>query len=233
MDIIVTTFLTKGKDPQRELSWDKDDFSIMEKFYNSVIQNDLYCLILHDNCTKEFIEKYECNNVKFIKVKHSGLNCVDVRWGLYARLFDIFRIGRCFCCDISDVIILKNPFNFIEQGKIYCGDEPKIIKDNNWITKRFALMKGDDIQEMYKTYCDNTVLNAGIIGGSISDMRNIANRIHNILLESNVTTTTVDMCAFNHVLYTYYEDVLIHGTPVNTEFWKEDIDNQICWFKHK
>ena len=32
MDIIVTTFLTKGKDPQRELNWDKDDFSIMEKF---------------------------------------------------------------------------------------------------------------------------------------------------------------------------------------------------------
>lgn len=94
-------------------------------------------------------------------------------------------------------------------------------------------MKGDDIQEMYKTYCDNIVLNAGIVGGSIEDIRNIANRINKILLETNVTNTTVDMCAFNHVLYTYYGDSIVHGEPVNTEFRKEDVDNNICWFKHK
>ena len=41
------------------------------------------------------------------------------------------------------------------------------------------------------------------------------------------------MCVFNHVLYTYYENIIIHGQPVNTVFRAEDIDNETAWFKHK
>lgn len=233
MDFILTTFLTKNIDPQRKINWDKNDFSIIERFYNSIIKNNLYCIILHDDCTKEFIEKYETETIKFIRVKHSGLNVIDIRWSLYERFFNVFKDGRCFCVDISDVVVLKNPFNFIENGKVYCGDETVKNKENRWMTSRFLLMKGDNIENTYKDYLDNNILNAGILGGSICDLKVIVSKMSKILLETNISKTTVDMCAFNHVLYTYYEDVLIHGAPVNTEFRKEDINNQICWFKHK
>ena len=37
----------------------------------------------------------------------------------------------------------------------------------------------------------------------------------------------------NYVLYTYYSDKIIHGSPVNTVFNNYETDNKIAWFKHK
>ncbi len=234
MDFIISTFFTSEKDPQRPNKWGNDDFSIIKEFYDSVVKHDLNCLILIDNSSDEFIKNYQTEKVKFIRCDSSGLNMVDIRWKLYYNLLnertDIFR---AFFLDVSDVVILKNPFKFIDDDKIYCGDEENINLNNDWMIRRYSLLNNSEINKKLNSYLSKKVINAGILGGYREYLIDITKKIKDILSESKIKHTTVDMCVFNHVLYTNYENKLIHGLPVNTVFRANDLNNQIAWFKHK
>lgn len=234
MDCIITTYFTTDRDPQRFNVWAKDDFSIIERFYNGLVEHDLNAFILVDNTSDEFIKKYETDKIKFIKSDSSGLNMVDVRWGLYNNLLKSkVDIDRVFFLDVSDVLILKTPFNLIESDKIYCGDEECINISNVWMMERYNLLNQHLILNSLGSYSSKQVLNAGILGGERSLMLEITEKIANILNISKVTITTVDMSVFNHVLYSEYESKLVHGMPVNTVFRDYDIHNQDAWFCHK
>jgi len=159
---------------------------------------------------------------------------VDIRWKLYYNLLnertDIFR---AFFLDVSDVVILKNPFKFIDDDKIYCGDEENINLNNDWMIRRYSLLNNSEINKKLNSYLSKKVINAGILGGYREYLIDITKKIKDILSESKIKHTTVDMCVFNHVLYTNYENKLIHGLPVNTVFRANDLNNQTAWFKHK
>ena len=234
MDCIITTYFTSDKDPQRPEIWANDNFSIIENFYNGVTQHGLNCIILIDNSSDNFIKKYETDKIKFIRCDSSGLNMVDIRWKLYANLLKSRPdIKRVFFIDVSDVLILKNPFNFIEPGKIYCGDEDSINMKNSWMMDRYFLLNQPAILNKLSNYANKQIVNAGVLGGDRILIMEIAEKISHLLSISNITSTTVDMCTFNHVLYMDYEDKLVHGLPVNTVFKSYDIHNKIAWFCHK
>jgi hypothetical protein len=234
MDFIITTYFTSEKDPQRPHMWANDDFSIIKNFYDSVVKHNLNCIILIDNSSDEFIKKYQTDKITFVRCDSIGLNVVDVRWGLYKKLL-INRpdILRAFFVDVSDVVILKNAFNFIESEKIYCGDEEIINSDNKWMVHRYALINHPEINTLNSNYINKKVLNAGILGGSRDYLLDITDKISEILDYSKIKTTTVDMCVFNHVIYTNYENNVVHGKPVNTIFRTNDVNNNVAWFKHK
>jgi hypothetical protein len=56
--------------------------------------------------------------------------------------------------------------------------------------------------------------------------------IHQYYNNDNCTSYTGDMGAFNYLVRTQYNDKVIHGKPVNTEFKKYETDSS-CWFQHK
>jgi hypothetical protein len=235
MDYIVTTYFTSEKDPQRSDIWANDDFSIIKDFYESVIKHNLNCIILIDNSTDEFIKKYKTNKIEFVRCDSSGLNMVDIRWKLYNKILNERKeIKRAFFLDVSDVIILKNPFGYIVPDKIYCGDEENINIKNDWMNHRYALLKNPEVNEKMINYLNKKILNAGILGGERNYLIGITKKMAEMLDSSKITHTTVDMCVINHVLYTYTKkDMLIHGSPVNTVFRKNEINNEVAWFKHK
>ena len=235
MDCIITTYFTSEKDPQRSDIWANDDFSIIKDFYESVIKHNLNCIILIDNSTDEFIKKYKTNKIEFVRCDSSGLNMVDIRWKLYNKILNERKeIKRVFFIDVSDVIILKNPFEYIVPDKIYCGDEENINIKNNWMTHRYDLLKNPEVDEKIINYLNKKILNAGILGGERNYLIGITKKMAEMLDFSKITHTTVDMCIINHVLYTYTKkDMLIHGLPVNTIFRRNEINNEVAWFKHK
>jgi hypothetical protein len=234
MDYIITTYFTSEKDPQRPHVWANDDFSIIKNFYYSVLKHNLNCIILIDNSTDDFIKKYQTDKITFVRCDSVGLNMVDIRWGLYNKLLkNRPDILRAFFVDISDVVILKNAFDFIESDRIYCGDEEMINSENKWMIHRYELINQPEINILNNKYINKKVLNAGILGGSRDYLLDITNKISEILNFSKIKITTVDMCAFNHVLYTNYENILVHGEPVNTIFRTNDVNNNVAWFKHK
>ena len=234
MDCILTTYFTSEKDPQRPNAWANDDFSIIEKFYNGLVEHKLNCIILIDNSSDKFIKKYETDRIKFLKSDSKGLNMVDIRWKLYVNLLKTRTdIDRVFLLDVSDILILKNPFNFIQPDKIYCGDEDSINMYNDWMMDRYFLLNNPEIINNLAIYINKQVLNAGILGGERKTILGISEKISKLLDSSKITSTTVDMCTFNHVLYMDYEDKLIHGLPVNTVFKSYDVNNKNAWFCHK
>lgn len=231
MNIIITTFFTNGLDPQRNLKWADDDFSIIKDFYESIIRLDLNCLILIDNSSDSFVRKYETSKIKFQRVDSSGLNLVDIRWKIYNDILLNNNYEYVFFLDISDIIILKDPFPFLSDNNIYCGDENDCNINNSWMLNRYYLLR-NSISSI-DHYINKIILNAGILGGKSDKLIEITKEIANILNVANIKSTTVDMCAFNHVLRSYYNDNIIHGLPVNTIFRANDFNNDIAWFKHK
>lgn len=234
MDFIITTYFTSEQDPQRSRTWANDDFSIIKPFYESVIKHNLNCIILIDNSSEEFIKKYKTDKITFVRCDSSGLNMVDVRWGLYNKLLasrpDILR---AFFVDVSDVVILKNAFDFINSETVYCGDEESINCNNKWMMTRYRLIDYPGINTLNEKYLNKKVLNAGILGGSRNHLLDITNKISEILDYLKIKKLTIDMCVFNHVIYTNYENIISHGMPVNTVFRLEDINNKVAWFKHR
>jgi hypothetical protein len=234
MNCIFTTFFTKGNDPQRTQNWIPDDFNKIKDFYNSILLNNLNCNIFHDSFSEEFIDKYQTKKVNFIRSDSSGLNLLDVRWSIYKRyLENDSLIDNIFCVDISDVVVLNDPFIHIENDRIYCGDEEEINEKSNWMLHGYDCLKNQEIKDNAFNYLPKKILNAGILGGQKNIIYDVICKIVDILETSNVQHATVDMSALNYVLYTYYPDKIIHGFPVNTVYNKYETENQNAWFRHK
>jgi hypothetical protein len=214
MDYIFTTYFTSGNDPQRSGSWPSNDFNIIKDFYNSVVQHELNCVILHDHCSTEFIEQYSTDKVTFIKVDKVLLNMVDYRWKLYHNLLEeMTEIKNVYCLDISDVVILRDPFTSMQKEIIYIGDEECTNKENWWMLHRYEMLGLNPIE-----YIDKKVLNCGIMGGNRTMMLEATKTIALILEKGNVTNTTTDMAAANHVVYTNYTNKFVSGLPLNTKY---------------
>jgi len=233
VDIICTTFFTSGLDPQKNIKWETNGFEKISEFYNSIKTLDLNCVIFYDELSDLFINEYSTDKIKFEKVNPSSLNLIDVRWVIYKDYLEKNKkINRVFFTDISDIVVLKNPFNFITKNVIYCGDEEMLNNDSLWMKHCYMCLKHLDVQKINECY-KHKVLNAGILGGEKDLIYDVINKMSDILINSNIKHTTVDMCTLNYVLYTYYSDKIIHGLPVNTVFNNYETDNKIAWFKHK
>ena len=217
MNAIFTTYFTGEKDPQRPYSWKPDDFELIKEFYNSVIKYDLNCYILHDNLSTEFVEKYATEKITFIRVDKIKLNAVDYRWQLYYNLLNELKdIKKVFCLDISDVVILKDPFKLVKANKLYIGDEMCKNIENNWMIARYNMIK--HVTTVPDSLLLKPVLNCGILGGSRKVVLDVTKKMAKILEDANITETTVDMVAANTVAYLYYEDNIVHGSPLNTKY---------------
>lgn len=234
MNYIFTTYLTKGNDPQRTIKWKEDDFHTIKEFYESVLTHDLDCLIFHDSLSELFINTYQTDKIKFIYSNSSDLNLIDIRWILYKNYLETHNeIENLFCLDISDVIIQNNPFFYIDNQKIYCGDEEQINEQSNWMLHNYDCLNNQEIKNNDQNYLKQKILNAGIVGGSRDIILIIINKMVEILKKSNIKYTTVDMAVLNYVLYTYFPNKIVHGYPVNTIYNQYEKDNYTAWFKHK
>jgi hypothetical protein len=233
MNVIVTTFFTSGIDPQKNIKWENNQFDKISTFYNSIKSLNLNCIIFYDELSDIFVKEYSTEKIRFIKVNSSRLNMIDVRWLIYKDFLDKNdNVNNVFFTDISDVTILKDPFNHIRDGFIYCGDEENINSESLWMKHCYRCLNNLDETKL-KNIDDKKILNAGILGGNSRLINDVISKMCEILIESNVKHTTVDMCTLNYILYSYYSDIIIHGTPVNTVFNNYEKDNKIAWFKHK
>jgi len=241
MNTIFTTYFTTSVDPQRPMTWPSNDFNIIKDFYNSVIKHKLNCVILHDNCSPEFIEQYSTDKIKFVKVDEVKLNMVDYRWRLYHNLLEEMpEVKNVYCLDISDVVILKNPFKSMKKNMIYIGNEECKNKENWWMMERYKSINHTEVTGYVSEFSDKQVLNCGILGGNREMMLDVTEKMATILEEANVTKTTVDMVVANAVVYRHYGESFVSGLPLNTKyrggafaFNGEDNGADQAWIQHK
>ena len=135
--------------------------------------------------------------------------------------------------DISDVTVLKNPFEMAEKGKIYVGDEETTFGESDWIANRVRLINSLTCRINSIAIASKQLLNCGIFGGHRDTILPVLEEIASKIELYDVKDDTVDMVALNEVLHINYSEQIVYGKPLNTQFWKWDFNNKECYFQHK
>ena len=221
-----------------------DDFALIQNWYYSIINLKLNGIIFHNNFSTETCQNYENEYIKFIKIDFENkFNPNVFRYHIYSEFLknNTLDIENLFFTDISDVVVLKNPFEQklfrANQNHIFCGDEPEILA-NNWMIDHCEHLRNkiQDFKRFENQYKNQTLLNCGVFGGNIKIIKPFVEQLWQIHQENNFdnyTKFTGDMGAFNYLIRSKYNNFLLHGAPINTVFKAYDIHNEQCWFSHK
>ena len=241
--LILASHITGIYDVNRNTVLPNDDFSIVSTWAKSISALGLQGIIFHNNFSEATCKANENEHIRFIKVDYNSQYNPNVfRYFIYYEFLNLYAhtIENIFFTDVSDVVVLKNPFQekvYLENpNSIFCGDEPEILA-NDWMQQHAQHLRNKitDYTAYETNFKNEVLLNCGIIGGTIAVIRPFVRKlwaIHKKYNFDNQTLYTGDMGAFNYLIRTQYNHNVVHGNPVNTEFKKYEFSDS-CWFKHK
>lgn len=243
-NLILACHLTGIYDVNRNTVLPGDDFKLVKDWVESIAALQLKAVLFHNNFSDDTCAKYEGKFLQFIKVPYAGgFNPNVYRYFMYDDFIknNSSSIDNLFVTDITDVVVLQNPFIQPEftsnSSALFCGDEPQVL-NNAWMNAHSTHLRNSivDFENYERTFKDATLLNCGIIGGNSQIMQQFISalcQVHNKHNQNNQTAYTGDMGAFNYVARTDFNQKLIHGSPVNTVFKSYETGRQDCWFRHK
>ncbi len=242
--LILACHITGIYDVNRNNVLKDDDYGLVKEWAESVRVLGLSGVIFHNNFSKSTVQKYQNECIEFVEIEHDRqFNPNVYRYLVYQDYLNKYNKGikSLFVTDVSDVVVVKNPFEDAlfknDTNILFCGDEPKIL-DNDWMKNHSEYLRNQiadyaDYEEQFK---NETLLNCGIIGGSIHVMQELIEKLsqtHRHYNSNNQTAYTGDMGAFNYIARTQFNDRLHHGLPCNTVFKEYQTERQDCWFRHK
>ena len=220
-----------------------DDYDLVKVWANSIRDLNQQGIIFNNNFSDKTVAKYQSENIIFNSVQHDSRFSPNVfRYFVYRDfLSQHSEIENLFLTDVSDVIVIQNPFIqelfFQNPDKLFCGDEPKQL-NNNWMNEHSNHLRSkiSNYANYEKKFANEILLNCGIIGGSRKIMSEFLNKlcaIHENYNYDNETSYTGDMGAFNFLVRTEFKTRVIHGEPVNTVFKEYQDLRTDCWLRHK
>ena len=242
--LIMACHITGVYDVNRNNTLQNDDYGLVKDWAESVANLGLKGILFHNNFSKETCEKHQNSYISFVKIEHNPqFNPNVYRYFVYRYFLQTYasRIESLFVTDVSDVVVVKNPFLdpfFINNpNALFCGDEPEKL-DNEWMKNHAAHLRRKiaDYADYEATFQAETLLNCGIFGGKTPVMQAFIEKLCNIHFQHNHDNTTAytgDMGAFNYLARTQFNPQLQHGAPVNTVFKGYENERTDCWFRHK
>jgi hypothetical protein len=241
MNYIVSSLFTTCVDPLRNIKWSPSS-NIMDRWYYSGEKickqfDNIQLLVFYDKLDDSILNKFNTNYITFIQVEDcNGYSPHDYRWIIYQNFLEnnIDNTQNIFFTDISDVLIKQNPFLNLEKEILYIGDENQTW-GNEWadVRKNYFLENLPSFKEIHDQYKSHTFLNAGILGGESKIVLEFLNKIvYYTGITLNKPYDTSDMIIFNYILYKYFPNKK-HGFPINSNFWKNEVDREDVWFIHK
>jgi len=243
-NIVMACHITGVHDVNRNNTLANDSYELVKDWAESVTAANVQGIIFHNNFSEETCRLFENEHISFIKIDYDPqFNPNVFRYFVYRDFLQLHiqQINGIFITDISDVVLVNNPFTdplFKENPTaLFCGDEPKPLLNDWMIAHGEHLRKNiSDYAAYESTYGNETLLNCGIIGGTASvffDFLQQLCAIHQYANRDNKTPYTGDMGAFNYLARTKFNQQLIHGAPVNTVFKQYETNRNDCWFRHK
>lgn len=244
VNLICASLLTGVYDVNRNNLVATDEFSLVKEWYDSIVGLRLNAVIFHNNFSRDTIDTYENEWVRFVEVAYdTAYNPNVFRYFVYKNFLEQegASVENIFMTDIADVVVLQNPFshNFFLQNPeaLFCGDEPKIL-NNEWMNDHSTHLRNQipSFATYEKENGEQVLLNCGVIGGNVTIIKPLLDSlvsIHRNYTISNQSAYTLDMGAFNFVARTQFAGQLLHGSPVNTVFKAYEAEREDCWFRHK
>lgn len=243
-NLVMACHITGVHDVNRNTTLANDSYELVKDWEQSITAANIQGIIFHNNFSKETCKAIESENISIIKVDYDPLFNPNVfRYFIYRDFLQqhIQHINGIFITDITDVVLVNNPFTDplfrANPTSLFCGDEPKIL-NNDWMIAHAEHLRKNipDYAAYESNFGNKTLLNCGIMGGSVSlffDFLQQLCAIHQHANRDNKTEYTGDMGVFNYLARTKFNQQLIHGTPVNTVFKQYETNRNDCWFRHK
>ena len=243
-NLVMGCLITGLHDVNRNETLVNDSYELVRDWAESITAANLQGVIFHNNFSEETCKSFENENISFIKINYDPkFNPNVFRYFVYRDFLKQHpqNINGIFITDISDVVIVKNPFTeslFIDNpNALFCGDEPKTLH-NEWMIAHSENLRNNipDYSAYESDFKNETLLNCGIIGGTTPlflDFLLQLCEIHEQANRDNKTAYTGDMGAFNYLARTKFNQQIIHGAPVNTVFKGYENNRTDCWFRHK
>jgi len=227
--IILTSYFTGVADPQRGEKWEADVSSTIALIKSASINNSDVVILndCFDNDDLEYIYESFENAYFFNSIAH--INPYFARWFAYRDYLLKNPTENVWMTDCNDVEVLKNPFQIIKPGILYCGWEKDFI-GCQWMQNHH---KSNFMQNFIKSNMKTPLLNAGVIGGRYEIVMEFLDRLcdmYEILPEKEADKT--DMPLVNWTIYSHFLNRFETGLKITTEF-KSFKANQISLFKHK
>ena len=228
--IVMTSLLTKHKDPQRG-SVLKADVSALAALHKSLGGENL--VVLHTSMDNPSLE-----NTEFVQVEQSINPYFERHLQSYQYLRAHPEVDYVWCVDGTDVQMLRNPFDEMERDTLYLGYEPKTLRDK-WM---LANHPDATLQGFMQDNPNLPLLNAGLIGGPRKLVMRFLHEIVKFYFDDHIDwlmgweTRRVgvgDMAALNYIARTKFSNYISSGPHVCTIFKGEEKDNKTAWWKHK
>ena len=242
--LVLGSLITGKYDVNRNEILSPDDFSLVQDWADSIQKAGLQGILFHNGFSAKTCKKHQNEHLQFVRVEPSPVFNPNVfRYFLYLDFLqkNTNRITDVFVTDVSDVILIQNPFSASEYlsnpTHIFCGDEPKTLQ-NDWMQAHSAHLRAQiaDFALYERAFGEEILLNCGVIGGKKEVMVTFLSSLtalHTAYNQSNPTAYTGDMGAFNYVIRTKFMPKILHGYPVNTVFKAYEESRKDCWFRHK
>lgn len=208
-NIILGSYFTTKKDPQRKIYVVKDSFEYIANWYTSIMRLNLNAILFYDNLSDWFIKKFENQNIRFVKVNSLKYGICEGRFLIYLKYLNNKKYDYVFLTDVQDLWFAKDPFKIITpEYKIYVGVEDSINKDNLWMIKRYLLT----YKMIPNCVANKSVLNCGIFGGAHIEVQKILTKFKKEYLKNSNKRIKVplDMVIFNKLIYEQYLDSEIY-----------------------
>src|SRR5690606_5041250 len=115
-DVVMTCLLTAQKDPQRGRAMSAQASMLSD--WRKSLPGHVRPVVLHTSLQGELPGTELVQVTQFINVYFE-------RWlGYYRWLRDHPEVGRVWCTDGTDVVMLRDPFAEMVPGRLYVGSEP-------------------------------------------------------------------------------------------------------------
>lgn len=216
MGVVLTSYFNSVPDPQRGIKWEADPKALQPLIDSLQGQK----LILFTDCLD-----IKQENVEVVEVE-GGDNPYYQRWFAYYNWLIVRPSEMVFCVDATDVLMVKNPFEYMDSEHIYVGDERELL-GNDWMREKHPVIAN------FIGKSEHKLLNLGLLGGN-------ANLIIPLLFDFKVLNMIygdglgqTDMAAFNLLLRTKYKDIVLHGDPINSQFKRFEVDRKDVFWMHK
>lgn len=230
VDAVITTLLTSEPDPQRGFKWEPDP-GTLQAWASSI--RGARAVVLADELTDAPA------GARLAPVPAVAMNVYYRRWlHIYQHLRDHPEYRFVWATDGSDVEMLNAPWDDMVPGRVYVGSEPKTYDDEWAWTNHPARV----FQDFLREHRHDTMLNAGLLGGTREDVMAFAHAIVRTFydLESErfwgnepAGPEVGDMLAFGLVAHSpAFADRIVTGPRVHTVF-RADERTQWAWWKHR
>jgi hypothetical protein len=210
-----------------------NDYEQMRGWYESVKRIGVDAVIIHNELSDEFIDRYQTDKIQFIRwEKQNRPSYNDERFYAYYEYITLHEdITRVICTDLYDVVFYQNPFDLMNKQPeydVFAGSEHTGKWSAKWMINKCKEMKFPTSRQNFSS---PFMYNAGIMGGTRERMLQLFKCMIDCFSQID-KRFNANMPVYNHCLDQLEFFKIFTGFPLHNVFNSNKVTNGL-YIKHK